>query len=70
VPPEALKAALRLAILILLASLAMLPCQPAGSAEQVVTVLAAIVGALFVAAVVIVARSSGPRTPPRDRGSV
>jgi hypothetical protein len=70
VDPEALRAALRLAVLILIASLAMLPCQPAGSAEQVVTVLAAVVGALFVAAVVVVIRSSGPRTPPRGRGSV
>lgn len=74
--PEALKAALRLALLILIAALAMLPFQRAGSPEQVVTVLAAVVGALFVGAVIAVARLTGPRTPtdapagrsPRERG--
>jgi hypothetical protein len=64
VDPEALKAALRLALLIFIAAIAMLPLQRAGSAEQVVTVLAAIVGALFVGAVILVARLSGARTPP------
>lgn len=59
--PEALKAALRLAMIIFLAALAMLPCQRAGSAEQVVTVLAAIVGALFIGAVIAVVRLTGPR---------
>ncbi len=64
--PEALKAALRLAVLIFLAAVAMLPCQRAGSAEQVATVLAAIVGGLFIAAVMLVARLTGPRVPPES----
>lgn len=61
--PEALKAALRLAMVIFVAAIAMIPCQRAGSAEQVVTVLAAIVGALFIGAVVAVVRLTGPRAP-------
>ena len=45
--PIALQAAFRVAILILLAALVMLPFQPANSAEFVVTVLAAIIGLVF-----------------------
>jgi hypothetical protein len=68
--PIALQAALRVALLILLAALVMLPFQPANSAEFVVTVLAAIVGLLFVGLVVVLARLSGSRPPnprPVDR---
>ena len=63
--PIALQAALRVAILILLASLVMLPFQPTNSAEFVVTVLAAVVGAVFVGLVVLLARLSGSKPPSR-----
>ena len=64
--PIALQAALRVAILILLAALVMLPFQPPNSAEFVVTVLAAIVGLVFVGLVVVLVRLSGSR-PPNSR---
>jgi len=64
--PMALQAALRVALLILLAALVMLPFQPTNSAEFVVTVLAAIVGLIFVGLVVVIARLSGSR-PPNPR---
>jgi hypothetical protein len=44
----------------------MLPFQPTNSAEFVVTVLAAIVGLVFVGLVALLARSSGSR-PPNPR---
>jgi len=66
VDPVALQAALRVALLILVASLVMLPFQPANSAEFVVTVMAAIVGLIFVGLVVVLARLSGSR-PPNPR---
>lgn len=64
--PIALQAALRVAILILIAAVVMLPFQPPNSAEFVVTVLAAIVGLIFVGLVVVLARLSGSR-PPNPR---
>lgn len=64
--PIALQAAFRVAVLILIAALAMLPFQPANSAEFVVTVLAAFVGLLFVGIVAVLARLSGSR-PPNPR---
>jgi hypothetical protein len=64
--PTALNAALRVAVLILIVALAMLPFQPPNSAEFVVTVLAAIVGLLFVGLVALLARMSGSR-PPNPR---
>ena len=64
--PIALQAALRVALLILLAAVVMLPFQPANSAEFVVTVMAAIVGLIFVGLVVVLARLSGSR-PPNPR---
>jgi hypothetical protein len=70
--PIALQAAFRVAMLILLAALVMLPFQPANSAEFVVTVLSAIVGLVFVGLVVLLARLSGSRPPnsrPVDRVS-
>jgi len=66
VDPIALQAALRVALLILVAALVMLPFQPANSAEFVVTVMAAVVGLIFVALVVVLARLSGSR-PPNPR---
>ena len=64
--PIALQAAFRVALLILIASLVMLPFQPANSAEFVVTVMAAIVGLIFVGLVAVLARLSGSR-PPNPR---
>ncbi|HKY50156.1 MAG TPA: hypothetical protein VJP45_02760 [Candidatus Limnocylindria bacterium] len=59
----ALRAAFRVAILILVVALAMLPFQPRDSAEFVVTVMAGVVGLVFVALVALVARLSGSRPP-------
>jgi len=64
--PIALQAALRVALLILIAAVVMLPFQPANSAEFVVTVLAAIVGLIFVGLVAVLARLTGSR-PPNPR---
>jgi hypothetical protein len=61
--PIALQAAFRVALLILIAAVVMLPFQPANSAEFVVTVLAAVVGLIFVGLVALLARSSGSRPP-------
>ena len=62
--PFALRAAFRVAILILIAALVILPFQPPASAEFVVTALAAFIGLVFVGIVVLLARLSGSR-PPR-----
>ena len=64
--PIALQAAFRVAVLILVAAVVMLPFQPANSAEFVVTVLAAVVGLVFVGFVALLARLSGSR-PPNPR---
>ncbi|MDQ2912453.1 MAG: hypothetical protein M3T56_04270 [Chloroflexota bacterium] len=64
--PIALRAALRVAVLILIVAVAMLPFQPPNSAEFVVTVLAAIVGLIFVGLVVVLVRLSSAR-PPKPR---
>jgi hypothetical protein len=64
--PIALQAAFRVALLILIAAAVMLPFQPPNSAEFVVTVLAAVVGLLFVGIVAVLARLSGSR-PPNPR---
>lgn len=64
--PFALRAAFRVAILILIVAGAMLPFQRPNSAEFVVTVLAALVGLAFVGVVFVIARLSGSR-PPNPR---
>ena len=64
--PMGLQAALRVALLILIVALAMLPFQPTNSPEFVVTVMAAVVGLIFVGLVVVLARLSGSR-PPNPR---
>ena len=64
--PVAFQAALRVAVLILIVAVAMLPFQPPNSAEFVVTVLAAIVGFVFVVLVAVFARLSTSR-PPNPR---
>jgi hypothetical protein len=72
VDPIGLHAAFRVAILILIVALAMLPFQPPNSAEFVVTVMAAVVGLIFVGIVALFARLSGSRPPnprPVDRVS-
>jgi hypothetical protein len=66
VDPIVLQAAFRVAVLILIAAAVMLPFQPPNSAEFVVTVLAAIVGLIFVGLVAALARLSGSR-PPNPR---
>ena len=59
----ALRAAFRVAILILLVALVILPFQPPASAEFVVTALAAFIGLVFVGIVVLLTRLSGSRPP-------
>jgi threonine/homoserine efflux transporter RhtA len=61
--PRVLGAAFRVAILILGTALLMLPFQTQGTAEQVVAVLAAAVGALFAGTVVLLARAATGRPP-------
>jgi hypothetical protein len=69
--PIALQAAFRVAVLILIVAIAMLPFQPPNSAEFVVTVLAAVVGLIFVGLVAVLVRLSGSRPPnPRPVGTV
>jgi hypothetical protein len=63
VDPRILGAGFRIAVLILGTSLVTLPFQRAGSAEQVVTVLAALVGLLFTATVLAMARLGAGRPP-------
>jgi amino acid transporter len=64
--PFALRAAFRVAALIVIVAALMLPFQKPTSAEFVVTVLAGVVGLIFVAVVAIVVRLSAPR-PPNSR---
>jgi fumarate reductase subunit D len=63
---EFLRAAMRLAILIFGLAIVMLPFQPRDSGEFVVTVVAAVVGALFVLAVIWLLRWSAPPIPAGD----
>jgi hypothetical protein len=65
--PVLLQSAFRVGFLILAVSLLILPFQERSSAEFVATVLAAIVGFLFIGIVTILARSSLP-PPPRSHG--
>jgi hypothetical protein len=66
VDPIAFQAALRVAVLILIVAVAMLPFQPPNSAEFIVTVLAAVVGLIFVLLVAVMVRLSTSR-PPNPR---
>ncbi len=61
--PELFRAGFRIGVLILLLSLLMLPFQPTGTPQFVVTVLALIVGLLFVVAVALLVRASRPAIP-------
>lgn len=62
-PPELLRAGLRIAILVLVAGLAMLPFQDRTKPEFYVSLLAAIVGGLYVLAIWLVIRRGLPRPP-------
>ncbi|HJW47846.1 MAG TPA: hypothetical protein VJ726_00355 [Candidatus Limnocylindria bacterium] len=64
--PVLLQSAFRVGFLILALSLLILPFQERSSAEFVATVLAAVVGFLFVGVVTVLARSSLP-PPPRSQ---
>jgi len=64
--PVLLQSAFRLGFLILALSLLILPFQDRSSAEFVATVLAAVVGFLFIGIVTLLARSSLP-PPPRSK---
>jgi hypothetical protein len=70
VDPQSLKGTFGIALTIFLAAAAMLPFQPRGSAEFVVTTLAAAIGAIFILAIAVVARWANPRPPePSDRAA-
>lgn len=62
-PPELLRGGFRIAFLIFVGALALLPFEPRGSAEFVVTVLAAVAGGLFVLGIALLARTSTPPMP-------
>ncbi len=61
--PRLLRAGLRIGVLVLVLALAVLPFEPPGSAESVVSALAAIVGGAFVLGVVLLARTGRDRLP-------
>jgi hypothetical protein len=61
--PQILRGGFRIGVLVLGLAVLMLPFQPQGSAEFVVTVLAALVGGAFVLGVVLLARTSNPPLP-------
>ncbi len=61
--PQILRGGFRIGVLLLGLALLMLPFQPRDSAEFVVTVLAAIVGSVFVLGIALLARSANPRLP-------
>lgn len=63
---EFLRAALRLAVLIFGLAVVMLPFQPPGSGAFVVTVISAVIGGLFVLAVIWLLRTSAPPIPHVD----
>lgn len=66
--PQLLRGGFRLAFLIVLVAVVTLPFQPFGSAEFVVTVLAALVGAVFLVGVAILSRLANTPLPgDRDR---
>lgn len=61
--PQLLRGGFRIGVLILSVALLTLPLQPLGSAEFVVTVMAAVVGGVFVIGVTVLARGANPRVP-------
>ncbi len=66
--PEILRGGLRIGVLVFGLAAVMLPFQPQGSAEFVVTVLAAIVGGAFVLGIALLARIANPPLPRAGTG--
>lgn len=64
--PDLLRGGFRIGFLILAVALITAPFQPAGSAERVVTVMAAAVAGAFVLGITLLARRAGPG-PPQDK---
>ena len=64
--PLVIRGAFRLAFLIVFVALVTLPFQDRSSAEFVVTVMALVVGLVFVAGVALLARWSAPRLPEQN----
>ena len=64
--PHVLRANFALALFILIGALLVLPFEDPSSAGFVVTVLAIVVGLLFVGAITLLARWSSPRIPKAD----
>jgi hypothetical protein len=68
VDPELLRGAFRLGFLVAILALITLPFQPPDSAEFVVTVLALVMGVIFLGGVLVVGRLSSPPMPEsRDK---
>lgn len=63
--PRTGQAAFRIAVLILGASVLILPFQRRDSAEFVVTVMSAVLGLVFIGVVLALNRLSSPPLPPR-----
>jgi len=61
--PRILRGGFRIAVLILGAALLILPFEPAGSAEQIVTVMAAAVGGAFVGGIALLVRMGNAPLP-------
>lgn len=66
VDPQLLRANVTVALFILVGALLILPMQDTGSAGFVVTVLAMIVGLVFIGLIALLARWSSPRPPKAD----
>ena len=66
--PQLLRGGFRIGFAILAIALVTLPFQPQDSAEFVVTVLAAVVGGVFVLGVFLLARTANPRLPMTKSG--
>ena len=64
--PEVLRANFALALLIIIGAVLVLPFQDTSSAAFVVTVLAIVVGLIFVGAIALLARWWSPRIPNAD----
>ena len=65
--PQLLRGGFRIGFAILAIALVTLPFQPRGSAEFVVTVLAALVGGALVVGILLLVRAANPRLPNDKR---
>lgn len=61
--PELFRGGLRIAVLVLVASLAMLPFQDRASPEFYVSLLGVVIGVIFVLAIALAIRTMTPRPP-------